>query len=356
MNRNAQIYAFQISSIEVLTRPSPVKGRINEDNWFVWESPGFLGSVVCAVIDGAGLRLPFQQLESKLQKLWPSLSPAAFAANIVKKSLLEQMQRDPEFPLQEVLITANKNLHQQIERTIGKFNIENVLFELGGKWANDPRNVRLILPACAVTLIRFDLVNGIVDFAHLGDTSLLEIRHNGKVIRHTNDQMGKFDQAAFEAISEYQKRENLPDFRVAVLSQEGRRFIIESGLHLNYVDDNGETNRNNGCGVINGLPEVKDYIETGTVKIDPSKTLGFVLMSDGLELLQSLQENKLQHDNRINLMGNIIRGAGLLGLYKAMDEMVEKDSSFNAYPRTKIKDDATGIYLQIKKESNNINQ
>ena len=349
MNRSAQNYAFQVSSVEVLTHPSLVKGRINEDTWLLWESPGFLGSIVCAVIDGAGIRLPFQQLEKELQKLWPSLSPAAFAANIVKDILLEQMQGHPERPLREVLITANKSLHRQIERTIGKFNIENVLSELGEPWANDPRNVRLIFPACAVTLIRLDLVNGIVDFAHLGDTSLLEIRHKGKVIRHTTDQMGKFDQAAFKSISEYQKKENLPDFRNAVLSQEGRQFIIESGLHLNYVDDNGKTNRNNGCGVINGLPEVKDYIETGTIKIDPSQTLGFVLMSDGLELLQSLQENILQHEDRLNLMGDIIRDSGLRGLYRAMDEMVEKDLSFNAYPRTKIKDDATGIYLQIAK-------
>ena len=349
MSRSTQNYAFQLSSVEFITRPSLVKGRINEDTWLFWESPGFLGSIVSAVIDGAGIRLPFQQLENKLQKLWPSLSPAAFAANIVKGSLLEQIQKDPECPLREVLITANKSLHQQIERTIGKFNLENVLSEIGGTWANDPRNIRLILPACAVTVTRLDLVNGTLDFAHLGDTSLLEIRREGKVIRHTTDQMGKFDQAAFEAISEYQKRENLPDFRNAVLSQEGRHFIIESGLHLNYVDEHGNTDRDNGCGVINGLPEAKDYIETGAIAIDSSQSMGFVLMSDGLELLQPLQENILQHDDRLNLMGNIIRDAGLRGLYRAMDEMVDKDLSFNAYPRTKTKDDATGIYFQIAK-------
>ena len=192
MNRSAQDYAFQVSSIEVITRPSLVKDRINEDAWLVWESPGFLGSIVCAVIDGAGIRLPFGHLERGLKKLWPSLSPAAFAANIVKGSLLEQIQRDPRCSLREVVLTANKDLHQQINRIVGRFNVENVLSELGEPWANDPRNIRLILPACAITLMRLDLVNGIVDFAHLGDTSLLEIRHGGKVTRHTTDQMGKF--------------------------------------------------------------------------------------------------------------------------------------------------------------------
>jgi len=189
-----------------------------------------------------------------------------------------------------------------------------------------------------------------MDFAHLGDTSLLEIGKDGKTIRHTNDQMGKFDRTAFEAIVEYQRKNKLSNFKEAVTSPEGRRFIIESGLHLNFVDNQGKTNKRKGCGVLNGLPEVNDYIETGTILIDTSQMLGFVLLSDGLELLPPLQEDDLQHNNRLNLMGEIVQRAGLRELYNAMSHMAEEDLFFNAYPRTKIMDDATGIYLQIAKK------
>ena len=351
MNTYARNRTVQVSSVEIITHPSLVKNRINEDAYLLWESPGYLDSVVSAVIDGAGMRLPFPALTNKLHRLWPTLSAASFAANTVKKSVLKQIQKEPERDLREVLLTANDDLYKEIEKVIGKFDIYDELSKVGSAWANDSRNIRLILPACAVTLTRLDLVNGNMDFAHLGDTSLLEIRHNGKVIRHTTDQMGEFDQTAFKLILDYQKRESLPSFRDAVMTDEGRQFVIKSGIHLNYVDEHGKTKINEGCGVINGLPEARDYIETGTIPVDPSKTLGFVLMSDGLELLPPLQEDVLQQESRINLVGSIVQNMGIRELYNRMSIMAENDPLFDTYPRTKLKDDATGIFLQFKKIS-----
>jgi len=347
MNQSVKKNEIQISSIEILSRPSLTKNRINEDAWLVQETPGYLGPTTVAVIDGAGMRLPFKALINQLQKLWPSLSPAAFASSIVKKSLLEQLQQEPERSLRDILVHANENLHQAIEQVAGNYDVAQILSRFGNPWANDLRYVRLLLPACAITLARFDLEKREVDFAHLGDTSLLEFRNDGETVRHTTDQMGKFDQAAFEAILEYQKREKFPNFKDAVMSPGGRRFIIESGLHLNYVDEQGRTDPAKGCGILNGLSEVSDYIETGTIEIDPSREGAFVLMTDGLEMLQPLQESDLQEKNRSNLMGSMVKRAGLLELYEAMNKMAEEDVYFDTYPRTKIRDDATGIYLQI---------
>ena len=347
MNQSVKKNEIQISSIEILSRPSLTKDRINEDAWLVWETPGYLGPTTVAVIDGAGMRLPFKALINELQKLWPSLSPAAFASSTVKKSILKQLQQEPDRSLREILVNANEYLRQAINQVAGKYDVAQILSEFGDPWTNDLRHVRLLMPACAVTLARFDLEKREVSFAHLGDTSLFELRNDGKTVRHTADQMGKFDQAAFEAILEYQQREKFPNFKDAVMSPGGRRFIIESGLHLNYVDEQGRTDPTQGCGILNGLSEVSDYIETGTTEIDPSRAGAFVLMTDGLEMLQPLQESDLQEENRLNLMGSMVKRGGLVELYEAMNKMAEEDVYFDTYPRTKIRDDATGIYLQI---------
>lgn len=347
MGKSNRSNCLHIESLEALSRPAPVKGRVNEDAWLVLDSPAYPSLVTIAVIDGAGVRKPLPSLVSGIKKYYPSLTPSAYVAYLLKTSLLDQLRREPERPLSEALITANETLRRAIEQIIGSFDPIKILAELNEPLGGEPRNIRLVLPACVVTVARLDLTNCQLNFAHLGDTSLLELCHDGEAIQHTTDQMAPFDKAAFEAVADLQRRRGLPHFKDAVMLPEGRRFIIESGLQLNYVDTYGKTNRQQGCGVIDGLPEVADYIETGIVTIDPERTLGFVLLSDGLELLSSPGEKMAQRKQRLRRTARLIRRSGLCGLYDAMSKMAESDVHLDRYPRSKVQDDATGIYVRI---------
>ena len=347
MNQSDQNQPLSITSLEIFSRPSPVKRRSNEDTWLVVESPASPRSITLAVIDGAGVRRPLPSFVRELYKLFPNLTPAAYAAYILKKSLEEQLQTETTKPLSQTLITANQSLRDAVEGILGYFDLSKILTESDESLRHDVRNIRMVLPACVATIARLNLSTHHLEFAHLGDTSLLEICYDGRVVRHTTDQMRPFDSMAFEEILNLQRARKLPHFRDAVTLPEGRHFIIESGLRLNYVDTNGKTDKQQGCGVINGLPEMTDYIETGTFLVSPERTQSFLLLTDGLELLSPLYEKEEEHKQRLRRTAHLVQESGLDGLYNEVSKMAESDSDFDRYPRTKYQDDATGIYIQV---------
>ena len=344
---DAHLDSLQVISVEAFSRSSLLRNRVNEDAWFFVESPGSPESVSFAVMDGAGVRKSLPEIDEKTRAQFPKLTPAAFASHLLKISLEQQFRDEPACSLRTALLRANDLLRAEITRIVGTFNAEQIVQMLGLLFSSDPRNVRLVLPTCVVTLARLNLARSRLEFAHLGDTGLFEMFHNGNVVRHTRDQMGPFDLQAFESIRAMQQRQQIEHFKDAVSSPEGREFIVQSGLRLNYVDSAGKTNRQQGCGAINGLPEMEDYIETGVVDVDITKTLGFFILSDGLELLSPLHEDPVQQQQRYRKTGQVIRQAGLRGLYNDMVQMVSSDVHLDIYPRTKLQDDATGIYLEI---------
>jgi hypothetical protein len=320
---------------------------VNEDAWLLLEAPDAEASISFAVIDGAGVRKSLSQLETKIRAKFPCLTPAAFASHLVKRSLEGFLRENPAAPLASALAWANDALRAEITRLIGFFDPAQMIAQLDQPFSGDLRNVRLLLPTCVVTLARINLVRARLEFAHLGDTSLYEAFHAGGVLRHTRDQMDSFDAEALQGIRAMQLERGIDHFREAVSSPEGREFITRSGIYLNYVDADGKTEKGQGCGVINGLPEMEDYIETGNSPIDISKTVGFFALSDGLELLAPWQESAQQKQARYEKTSRLIRDTGLRGLYHEMAQMAAADAELDRYPRTKLQDDATGIFIEL---------
>lgn len=338
---------IKISSIETFSSSSHVEGRINEDNLFVLQSPGYLNTIVAAVIDGAGTRLPFQKLLNVIESQSPNLTPSAFASHFLKTYLMNIFRQEPDSSLRNALIQANRAFYQEIQTQVNGFEFSQLVTEMPLPWRKDPRSIRMILPACTVTLVRLNIIQGTLEFANLGDSSLIEIRNNNSTIRHTKDQMRRFDGIAFKKIVDFQRQRGFHQFRDAVSTSGGRHFIIESGFHLNYVDEQGTTNTDLGCGVVNGLEEMAAYIETGCVELDTEQTQGIALLTDGMELLKPLEDDAELEEQRITSTGYHIQHGGLQELYNKIGIMVQKDPTFNIYPRTKMQDDATGIYIQF---------
>jgi hypothetical protein len=338
---------ISFSNIEVLSVPAPLPNRINEDAWLALQTTEPPGYVIVAVIDGAGGRLTLPPLQARLDRERRGLSPAAFAATWVQNSLVAQFNSDPGRSLPEALLTANETLRAMIADTIGDFSAENILAMAGLPADSDPRRMRLALPACVVTLIRLDCTHQQLEFAHAGDTCLLEVRRSGEAISHATDQMGPYDENALKLAAQLQQARGIRHLAEAVWLFEVQQLNLENGLRHNYVDEQGRTWPGAGCGVINGLPELADYLEVGTIPVDPDQTAGFCLLSDGLQLLAPLSETSAEIATRWRQTGVIVRHRGLRGLYNTIHQMADADEHFDQYPRFKSLDDATGVYLQF---------
>ncbi len=334
-------------SLEILSIPAPDLHRINEDAWLALELPTPARVVIAAVIDGAGVRLTLPPLEAYLKEEHHGLTAAAFAATTVRVSLLSQFTADPTRSLRAALLVANETLRQAVTAAIGDFSPAHILSLAGEPPNGDPRRARLALPACVVTLLRFNYTTQHLDFAHAGDTGLLEIRRDGDVITHTTDQMGPYDRATLQLAARLQQERDLPHFVDTVRLANVQRFNIENGIHHNYVDEQGCAHPGQGCGVIDGLPELDAYIETGSLAVTPQKTHGFLLHSDGLGLLAPLNETTTQRADRIRQTAALLQEGGLRRLFDAVYQMAETDTYFDQYPRIKRHDDATGIYLRF---------
>jgi hypothetical protein len=337
-----------ILNLEVLSVPASINGRSSEDTWLLLEPSTRPRTLIAAVIDGAGARLQLPPLEAALAKQHNGLSAAAFAAACTRRSLMSQFVAEPERPLPTALLTANNALRQAITDMVGSFDPVTILSFTELAAEPDLRKVRFALPACVVTLVRLDMDSGQLIFAHAGDTSLLEVKHNGRVIRHTTDQMGQYDGRAIETAVQLQQERNLAHVKEATALPEVRAINRANGIRHNYVDEQGQTQPQLGCGVIDGLPELADYIETGTLTVNPEETAAFFLASDGLELLAPVPETADQTQARLDHTGQILLQEGLYGLYQTLLQMAENDPTFNQYPRLKHLDDATGILIKLE--------
>ncbi len=333
-------------TVESISIPAPIPNRGNEDAWLALELNQPPGTIIAAVIDGAGARLTLPPLQKALAQHHQGISAAAFASQMVQSSLLRQFVEQPDLLLDAALLKANETLQAKVAEYVGGFSPEHIL-GLAGESAADPRRIRLALPACVVTLIRYNKSTGQLEFAHAGDTSLLEIRRNGDVIRHTFDQMGAYDAAALKLAVDLQQAHNLPHLTDAINLPEVQQLNNENGLRHNFVDENGQTQPGHGCGVIDGLPELADYIETGTLQVDPRQTEGFCLLSDGMELPAPLNESPVQTKARLEKTGQILKTGGVGKLFETVQQMAQSDPHFDQYPRMKFMDDATGVYLRL---------
>ncbi|MFQ5577950.1 MAG: protein phosphatase 2C domain-containing protein [Anaerolineae bacterium] len=335
------------ASLHILSVPAPEAQRINEDAWLALEAAGPPGVIIAAVIDGAGARLTLPPLQAYLRQNHHGLTAAAFAASFVRDTLLSRLAADPAQPLKTALLAANAGLRRAVAAAVGNLSPARVLQLAGEPPGGDLRRARLALPAAVVTLARLNRTAQSLEFAHAGDTALLEIRRDGETIRHTADQMGRYDRATLQLAARLQHTHALPHFAGAVRLADVCRFNIENGLRHNYVDQQGRPRPGEGCGVINGLPELEAYIQTGTIPLDPRRTAAVCLHTDGLELPAPLPETPAQSQARLRQTGALLTEGGPGRLFEAVHSMLAADAHFDQYPRLKPQDDATGIYLPL---------
>jgi len=367
---------MQAGYIGIVSGPGS-KDRINEDGWLALEASE--GCIVCAVIDGASVRIGLPSLTAYLHEQHGIENPAVWATNTVRKSFCSQLNAKPQKRLEEVLKRTNESLRSSLKELPTFKEIFDLLehrplisfpqilqecTELlrdelqpafmrafpDGSWRQlDIRHLRLVLPVCVATAIRLKLGSGSFDFVHVGDTALVRVDAAGNPHLMTQDQMGKVDDAVLEiAVGALHELQSDIEGVVGAFREVSavRQANLLNGVRHNYVTRNGRTQPEAGCGVINGLPELDDYIQTGNGLLATGERL--YLMSDGLMLPMSRHDRKALSPDIIDTLAQFdcaLKGGEVTKLYEAVRVIEGMDPMGTIFPRLKQRDDATGIVI-----------
>jgi len=328
-------------------------GRLNEDTWLVMQGGPLGERIVLAAIDGATTRLTPPPLQRYLDTLPIRLTPAAYSARVIRDSLArlcaEGLFDDPR----ALLVEANADLGRALISLFGSLTLEGMCFpeDVYAPLAHDPRLVRLGLPVSVATLAEYDPAAHELQYAHVGDTLLLIVYEDGRV----NIPMRAEDAVMDSDLKRtaLRLREYYPDLSMRELLQqpEIRTMNLHNALHHNYVDEHGLPQPGQGIGALNGLPELRYFVQTGRVSMERVRLV--CAMTDGLEWPASAQEvftddpdeaKKLQRDRRL-FMGAQIADLGLRGYLSLLRQAEAADADHERYPRMKTHDDATGVLL-----------
>jgi serine/threonine protein phosphatase PrpC len=334
---------FRTLRSSIVCQPAPVNGRINEDSSY-FEYDG--DSILALVIDGASERIKAPRLnELTTQKNNIPLTSASYAANLMRSTI----STNRELPVKELLLCANQKLRSNLESIYGGLTASHIaplIPNYKEMLLNDPRLIRMLLPACVATVVKIDQKTNNLHFAHAGDTALFCFFQDGRVAIITHDRMRQHDTRALNIAKRIQNEADSRNFRDFISNHRVIEFNLLNAIYHNYEDEQGKTDKSMGVGIINGLPQLEDYIETGHFNLD--KVSSVLICSDGFQWPSQLDETKETEQDRFQLMRQMIEENGIDKYLTLLREAERQDDNFDMYPRFKIHDDATAIYMEFE--------
>lgn len=338
--------------LEIVCHAPP--DRLNEDAWLALGAGPLGEQIIAAAIDGATTRLTPPALQAHLDRQNEPLTPAAFAARFIRDSLARQIGTGRPPALRTLLLEANADLGRALIALFGALTLDALKLppDVHERLAHDPRLVRLGLPAAVLTLIEYDPRTHTLRYAHAGDTLLLVAYADGRFSVPTAGGASS-DSALLRTAALL--RDDFPDlpFRELTRHSEVRRHVLHSALYHNYVDEHGLPQRTQGIGVLDGLPELRYFVQTGTVDLEGA--IFACAMTDGLLWPASAEEVFSEDGERITAlrkerlgsMAGQIAEHGLRGYLKRLRAAEAADPDHERYPRLKTHDDATGVLLRF---------
>jgi len=327
--------------MRIATLSEAMPGRPNEDTCGAYSDGEMISFFVA---DGAGQRMKTTQTAALFERFGSGTSAARFAA-LVMRSVFEQSLRDDPA---DVLLDANATLHDWMCTVYGELTAEALHDhepQLAPYIDEDPRLFRMALACCVATAVRIDLRTRRMDYAHAGDTALYLFHDDGRVTNPTGDQMGDHDAQALKLAQHIQAQRGAAHLADVLDDQRVLEANWRNGLYHNYVDVHGHTDQSVGVGIINGLPQLEAYMQRDTLELDG--ICGVLVCSDGFPLPGPLDEPDEAKAARYQLMRERIQRDGLTGYYEALRTIEREDSGRDAYPRFKIHDDCTAVYVEL---------
>lgn len=320
----------------------------SEDTYFAQHNGQQLTLMVA---DGAPQRIKTTGSMKALYHQYKNVSkPGQYAAHLTRHTTAEQTIMRPHQSVGDIPLIANRRLREALESVYGEISASAILEHEPtlNRLQDDPRLVRLILPACCITVARIDLEYATLSYGHCGDTALFLLYQDGSTVQVTPDQMKQHDDVVnrerSRVVKEHQPQD---DAEYRQMTADAQITNQNNGIYHNYVDQDGNTDTTLGVGVINGLPQLETYLVTDTISLENVEQI--ILTSDGMLWPGSFHETIERAEERVNYMGNLIRQHGIHGYLQLLHQDISNPESPN-YRRFGKVDDATAVHVQIIKK------
>lgn len=232
----------------------------------------------------------------------------------------------------------NEYLHENINenkslKLIVSEGVDKIKDEYFGQ-VGDLKVESIDMPSCSAVIIKFH--NDKIEYLLLGDCTFISQKENEQLIIK-DETVCKFDENVFESISKIKdiKKVSLEDKKLKVMP-----LIIENRL---------KKNRREGYWILEFNKEAIDNSVYGCINIDNG--IKILLSSDGFSSVFD-KYNLYNYREIINICDLY----GLDYVYYKIRELENSDKEGLKFPRFKIGDDSSCIYLNIyKKEEGEVN-
>lgn len=326
--------------LQIVCQAAPDKpNRPNEDTFVAVQRNDMQPAYILAAIDGATTLVEFAPLKQYLDEQRNGITPAALAASVARDAILSQISIGESDPT-ELMLGANEALRVLLETiTPAIFDAEAMLdLEPSLKIVlDDPRKIRLFLPSAVITLVTINTETNMLHYAHAGDTMLLLGYIDGHVYIPTEHHRQPHSLQAAQIMSQ-DKNLMMDD---ALNHPTIKTLDLNARIYHNYVNEDGTIDLNVGVGVIDGLPELADYLQSGEISLQDVDIVA--ITSDGFIFPTPLHETTEEKLQRYVVMAQQWREFGALHYLNALRHEESADRNREKYPRFKLHDDATGI-------------
>ena len=336
--------------LEIVCQSAPDNDKPNEDAFIAYQRNDRQPRYVLGAIDGATSVAFYEPLRDYLIEYHHGITPAALSATITRDAILTYLGTlapYTELSPTALLLHANQVLRDLLDDVAPDiFSAEAIIrdYPHHAELLNDPRKIRLFLPAAVATLAVIDTDLQTLYYGHIGDTTLILCYPDGSVKVPTRDQVqAKAGSALYAAVQEVagnglSMQELIDHPLIRALDRDQR-------IYHNYVDENGKTAPQYGTGVINGLPALADYIRTDMVSLE--NVAAVILASDGFLLPDNPLKPRYDLPTRASRMWQMIRQQGVHHYLSHLRAEERADADREKYPRLKLHDDATGVVLHL---------
>lgn len=310
-------------------------------------------SATMVVADGASVRLsPIKSLQPMLDKYAPQytsqVTPSGVASRLIRDTVAQLAGSFPLIPLDEMILQANQRLADELTAIYGELSAAAILKHEPHLTLleEEARYLRLALPVSTYAVARADWHANTLEVVQGADAAVFILYQDGRCLQITPDQMAQHDEAARKnLVGQPDAPAQHPFFRQMGdnRSSEVNRL---NGIYHNYVGPDGEIDQSLGVSVVDGLPQIANYMFQTQISLDGIQAV--LVTSDGMFWPSPLDETPDAASQRIQAMGERITRDGIEGYLHALraEETHLRESGIDPHQKH---DDATGLLLTLGK-------
>ncbi|MGL6105209.1 hypothetical protein [Romboutsia sp.] len=225
----------------------------------------------------------------------------------------------------------NKYLYENINKDKSlKAIIKDGIQSIDKEYLNKLKSMevsKLDKPSSSICIVKIDKDN--LEYFILGDCAL-HIKTKKEVLIIKDKKLCDFDSQV------YKEMESLPELYKLTHEQ------IKASVMDTIISNRLKRNTKDGYWILEFEEEAVDNSIYGNINIDDNMSI--MLTSDGFSCISD-RYNIIENENLIEE----VKKHGVSSIYSKLREFEEEEFSVNKYPRFKVKDDSSCIYLDINK-------